>query len=79
MTEVTIQTLREHLGTLNTGYINFEHKTLINSDGSRLRARKNGMLKLWKTRPDDFKLPCKHGFKTCFYITQDNAHEWEIV
>ncbi len=76
MTEVTIQYMQFRNTTIP---MNFEHKTLKNSDGSRLRARQNGKLKLWKTRPTEFHLPCKHGLKTCFYITQDNAHEWEIV
>jgi hypothetical protein len=75
--EITI----ERLQRVQAGYdyLNFEHKTLKNKDGSRLRARANGQLKLWKTRPTEFRIPCKHGLKDYFYITQDNAHEWEIV
>jgi hypothetical protein len=76
MAEITIKYMQERNTSI---YMNFEHKTLKNRDGSRLRARQNGKLKLWKTRPTEFKLPCKHGLKGCFYITQDNAHEWEIT
>lgn len=56
----------------------FEHVTLKNADGTPVRCRKTGQCKTWKTRPDEFKLPVKHGLKTCFYITQDNAHKWTM-
>lgn len=55
---------------------NIQHVTLKNSDGTPLRARLNGAVKTWKTRPADFQAPMKHGLKNCFYITQDNCHEW---
>lgn len=35
--------------------------------------RRNGMNKLWKTRPDDFRIPIKTGFRGPYdYITQDD-------
>jgi len=63
--------------TLKHGQI-LHHITLKNADKSPLRARVNGKLKTWKTRPNEFSLPMKHGLKTCFYITQASANEWEI-
>ena len=54
----------------------FHHVTEKNSDGSPVRCRVNGACKVWKTRPDEFRLPVKHGLRNCFYITQDNASEW---
>lgn len=36
--------------------------------------RVNGKCKTWKTRPDDFSLPIKHGLRDYGYITQDNCH-----
>jgi len=54
----------------------FWHKTAKNADGSPVRCRVNGVCKVWKTRPDEFRLPVKHGLKQCFYIEQDNANEW---
>jgi hypothetical protein len=75
MTDVTIEVLRLE----SPKYRNLEHKTLTNKDGSPLRIRVNGKCKLWKTRPDEFRLPCKHGLKTCFYITESNAHEWRFT
>jgi len=56
-----------------------EHTTIKNADGSPARCRVNGRCKTWKTRPDDFKLPVKHGLYNCFYINQDNAEEWLLA
>lgn len=36
-------------------------------------VRRNGATKLWKTRPEDFKIPVKAGLKDCFYITHDSC------
>lgn len=55
---------------------NFVHRTLRNADGSRVRCRASGACKTWKTRPDEFRLPVKHGLRDSFYITPRNAHEW---
>ena len=57
----------------------FEHKTLKNADGTRLRARRNGKTKTWKTRPEEFKIPAKYGLYNYFYITHENCQEWEIA
>lgn len=54
------------------------HVSAKNADGTPLRCRVNGACKTWKTRPDDFRLPVKHGLRNCFYITPSNAHEWEL-
>ena len=56
----------------------FTHIELLNVDKTPVRCRVNGRCKTWKTRPNDFSLPVKHGLKSCFYITQDNAHEWSV-
>ena len=58
---------------------NFEHVTIKNKDGTPTRCRAMGQCKTWKTRPDDFKLPVKHGLYNSFYITNDNANEWVAV
>lgn len=44
-----------------------------NRDGSPVRWRRNGKTKTWKTRPDDFRIPVKHGLYDYGTITQDNA------
>lgn len=56
----------------------FYHATLRNSDGSAVRCRASGRCKVWKTRPDDFRLPVKYGLRDYFYITPRNAHEWLV-
>ena len=55
------------------------HVTLLNSAKEPQRCRVNGKCKTWKTRPDEFRLPVKHGLRMCFYITQDNAHLWDVA
>ena len=54
----------------------FWHRTAKDSRGRPLRIRPNGKLKLWKTRPHDFRLPVKYGLRECFYLTPSNIHEW---
>jgi hypothetical protein len=54
----------------------FWHVSLTNADGTPVRCRANGALKTWKRDPDRFQLPVKYGFKSCFYLTPRNAHEW---
>lgn len=58
--------------------LRFIHVNLRNKDNSPLRARQSGVIKFWKTRPDDFRIPVKYGLRTCFYIDNDNASEWII-
>ena len=36
--------------------------------------RRNGKTKLWKTRPDDFRVPIKYGLREYSYITPENVH-----
>jgi hypothetical protein len=57
---------------------NFEHTTLKNRDGSPLRTRRNGKTQTWKTRPEEFRIPVKHGLYDYFNITQNNCHEWTV-
>jgi len=68
-------------GTLNARTAltarNFWHKTAKYTDGLRaISVRSNGATKTWKTRPGEFRIPVKFGFRECFYITDKNADEW---
>jgi hypothetical protein len=54
----------------------FYHTQQRNADGSAKRCRVSGKCKVWVTRPDEFRLPVKHGMWDCFYITEVNAGEW---
>ena len=58
---------------------NFEHVSVKNKDGTPARCRAMGKCKVWKTRPDEFKLPVKHGLYDSFYITMENAGDWVAV
>jgi hypothetical protein len=44
-----------------------------NADGTNVRWRVNGKVKFWKTRPNDFKIPVKHGMYDYGYITPENV------
>ena len=68
---------RENVETLHRGQI-LHHVTVLNADKTPLRARVNGKVKLWKTSPEEFRVPMKYGIKTCFYITDLNAKDWII-
>jgi len=54
------------------------HKTLTNADGTPMRARVNGKVKTWKRDLNRVQVPMKHGLYDCFYIDQDNMHEFEL-
>jgi hypothetical protein len=41
--------------------------------------RTNGKCKTWKRSPDRFQLPIKHGLYNYGYITEENAHLFEVV
>ena len=57
----------------------FEHVSKTNADGSPIRARATGKCQVWKTRPEAFKLPVKHGMRDSFYITEANADQWQAA
>lgn len=50
-----------------------QRKLFVRTDKDSLwSVRKNGKVKFWKTRPSQFKIPVKFGWKYFGYITQDN-------
>ncbi len=57
----------------------FWNRHATGSHGLPIRCRSNGKLKTWKTRPTDFRLPVKYGFKDCFYLTPANIDCWVIA
>lgn len=64
------------IATTLTSRTILEHVSVKNADGTPARCRVNGKCKTWKTRPDDFQLPVKHGLRDTFYITPFNAADW---
>jgi hypothetical protein len=73
MSNVTIENVQGK-SSMHFKYINANFPQHIGK-----QVRQNGKVKLWKTRPTEFKIPVKYGLYEYFYITQDNAHEWEIT
>ena len=55
------------------------HVSEVNADGTPLRVRVNGKCQVWKTRPTEFRLPCKYGLKQGVQVTHDTAHQWEVA
>ena len=78
-TEMDFQPLTKQQAMLAQHATTLYHRTSRNSDGTALRARTNGRCKVWVTRPDEFKLPMKHGMYDVFYITEWNANQWSLV
>lgn len=54
----------------------FWHRLITNADGTPTRCRKSGAIRLWKTRPNEFYQPVKHGLKESFYLTPENIGDW---
>ena len=54
------------------------HVSLKNADGTPVRARITGKCKVWKTRPNDFRIPWKHGLYTYGEVNELNGAEWNI-
>lgn len=55
---------------LNYGDV-IEHKTLKNADGSRMRFRVTGAVKIWKRDKERIKVPLKHGLYDYGYLVND--------
>lgn len=45
-----------------------------NADGTPQRWRVNGRPQTWKTRPDEVKVPVKHGLRDHDYLTHADLH-----
>lgn len=41
-------------------------------------VRRTGRTQTWKTRPNAFRVPIKHGLRDSGEITQDNAHAFHL-
>lgn len=49
------------------------------SDGTAAHCRVMGKVQLWKTRPNDFKVPVKRGLYDSGYITPSNASRFTLT
>ena len=51
------------------------------ANGNWWDVRRNGQTKTWKTRPTEFRIPVKMGFKTCGCLDQNNMNRedcWRV-
>lgn len=55
------------------------HTSLKNADGTPSRFRVYGKCQTWKTRPNQFRLPTKHGLKTHIQITETIADQFVVA
>lgn len=46
-------------------------------NGRAWQLRRNGATKRWKTRPVDFSIPVKCGFRTCARISQTSSISYD--
>lgn len=46
--------------------------------GERRNCRRTGKTQTWKTKPGHFKIPVKFGLYESFYITHENAADFEV-
>lgn len=62
----------EQAKKLKIGQILFHtiHKNADNKTAQRWRV--NGLVKTWKTRPNEIRIPVKHGYYDYDYITQND-------
>jgi hypothetical protein len=58
---------------------NFIHVKLVDSKGNPVKCRASGKCKTWKTRPNECRLPVKHGLYNSFYLSHHNCEEWIAV
>lgn len=49
-------------------------------NGRFWQCRRNGQTQTWKTRPNDFRVPVKAGFRTTGQFTQDElgSSNWQV-
>ena len=62
--------------------VNLRHGEILhmseykNADGTPVRWRVNGKTKTWKTMPDRFQVPLKHGLYDFGYLDEKNANQF---
>jgi hypothetical protein len=68
---------KELLADLPYGTV-FHYSPACRLGGNCERWRTNGQLKTWKTRPDEFRQPIKHGLRDYSYITHHIADQFVL-
>lgn len=63
---------------LRHGQMLYSNTHCQNNGKDPLRVRVTGKVQTWKTRPEEFKVPVKHGLRDSGYITHLNHMHWEL-
>jgi hypothetical protein len=50
----------------------------LNTHTKKVKWRANGKCQIWKTRPEEFRLPVKRGLNQFSYIDHTNCHLLEV-
>lgn len=50
-----------------------------NADGTAMRAKVNGKVQTWKTRPDEVKIPYKRGMYEYGYIRENDLKNFSLT
>ena len=58
--------------------VTVHHISATNADGTPQRFRVSGKPKVWKTRPNEVKVPVKRGMYEYGYLTEHNIHEFNL-
>jgi len=69
---------RQQAAELKHGQI-LHHGTQRGSDKLPVRARVNGKVQFWVTRPGDFRIPIKSGLYAYEQISPSVAHAWFLT
>ena len=76
---------KEHALTANTFHYTGRHDC-VRTIGPRggiteriTRVRRSGKTQIWKTRPDQFRVPVKFGLCESAEITHTNATDWHTA
>ena len=54
------------------------HRRYRNADGTPSRAKVTGAPQVWKTRPNEVRVPWKHGLYVHGAVTEVNLKEWSL-
>jgi len=67
----TVEQTHEQIETVNDGKV-YKRRHAKN-------WKINGKIKLWKRSPERFQLPLKHGLYDYAYLTNENAHLFQLI
>jgi hypothetical protein len=54
------------------------YRCATNADGTPMRAKVMGRVKLWKRSPERIQIPMKRGLRETFHVTEDDLENWSL-